>query len=39
VPGQNTITQFGHHRRLIRYADVLLMAAEALNENNKSNDA
>jgi hypothetical protein len=39
VPGETTITQFGHHRRLIRYADVLLMAAEALNENNKPNDA
>jgi len=35
VPGDNTITQYGHHRRLIRYADVLLMAAEALNENGK----
>ena len=35
VPGTTTITQWGHHRRLIRYADVLLMAAEALNENNK----
>jgi hypothetical protein len=34
VPGNNTITQWGHHRRLIRYADVLLMAAEALNETN-----
>ncbi|HPE55334.1 MAG TPA: RagB/SusD family nutrient uptake outer membrane protein [Bacteroidales bacterium] len=39
VPGINTTTQWGHHRRLIRYADVLLMAAEALNENNKSSDA
>jgi hypothetical protein len=39
VPGDNTITQWGHHRRLIRYADVLLMAAEALNENNKPTDA
>lgn len=39
VPGDNTITQWGHHRRLIRYADVLLMAAEALNENNKPSDA
>lgn len=29
----------GHNRRIIRYADVLLMAAEALNENNKPNDA
>ncbi len=39
VPGNNTITQFGHNRRLIRYADVLLIAAEALNENNKPADA
>jgi starch-binding outer membrane protein, SusD/RagB family len=39
VPGDNTITQWGHHRRLIRYADVLLMAAEALNENNKPGEA
>jgi starch-binding outer membrane protein, SusD/RagB family len=28
-------TNFGFNRRLIRYADVLLMAAEALNENDK----
>ncbi|MBE0652712.1 MAG: RagB/SusD family nutrient uptake outer membrane protein [Bacteroidales bacterium] len=39
TPGNNTITQFGHNRRLIRFADVLLMAAEALNENNKPGDA
>lgn len=39
VPGDNTITQYAHNRRLIRYADVLLMAAEALNENNKSAQA
>jgi hypothetical protein len=39
VPGYNTTTQFGHNRRLIRYADVLLIAAEALNENNKPADA
>jgi len=39
VPGNNTITQWGHHRRLIRYSDVLLMAAEALNENNKPGEA
>ncbi|MDP4282647.1 MAG: RagB/SusD family nutrient uptake outer membrane protein, partial [Bacteroidota bacterium] len=39
VPGNNTITQWGHHRRLLRYADVLLMAAEALNENGKSGEA
>jgi len=29
----------GVNRRIIRYADVLLMAAEALNENGKSNQA
>jgi starch-binding outer membrane protein, SusD/RagB family len=39
VPGDNVVTQFGHHRRLIRYADVLLMAAESLNENNKPGEA
>lgn len=35
IPGTSTGTQFGHNRRLIRYSDVLLMAAEALNENDK----
>ncbi|HYG01846.1 MAG TPA: RagB/SusD family nutrient uptake outer membrane protein [Chryseosolibacter sp.] len=39
TPGINVPTQFGHNRRIIRYADVLLMAAEALNENNKPGDA
>lgn len=39
IPGTSTNTQFGHNRRLIRYADVLLMAAEALNENNKPTQA
>jgi len=39
IPGSNTITQYGHNRRLMRYADVLLMAAEALNENNKPAEA
>ncbi len=39
IPGTSTDTQFGHNRRLIRFADVLLMAAEALNENNKPGDA
>jgi hypothetical protein len=38
-PGTNTITQWGHNRRLIRYADVLLIASEALNENDKPADA
>jgi starch-binding outer membrane protein, SusD/RagB family len=35
VPGTTTISEWGYHRRLMRYADVLLMAAEALNENDK----
>jgi len=39
VPGDNVTTQWGFHRRLIRYADVLLMAAEALNENGKPAEA
>ncbi len=39
TPGNNVATQWGHMRRLIRYADVLLMAAEALNENGKSSEA
>jgi hypothetical protein len=39
VPGLTTDTQFGHNRRILRYADVLLMAAEALNENNKPGPA
>lgn len=30
---------FGHNRRIIRYADILLMHAEALNENGKTADA
>jgi hypothetical protein len=39
TPGNDTPTQWSHHRRLIRYADVLLMASEALNENGKQTDA
>jgi hypothetical protein len=39
IAGSTTTTQYGHNRRLIRYSDVLLMAAEALNENNKPGDA
>ena len=39
TPGNSVPSQWGHHRRLIRYADVLLMAAEALNENNKPAEA
>lgn len=39
IPGTSTSEQWGHNRRLIRYADVLLIAAEALNENGKSGEA
>jgi starch-binding outer membrane protein, SusD/RagB family len=39
VPGTGTLEEFGYNKRLIRYADVLLMAAEALNENNKTLEA
>src|SRR5690606_12728779 len=39
VPGATTISNFGHNRRILRYADVLLTAAEALNENNKPVEA
>ncbi len=39
TPGNTVPTQFGHNRRIIRYADVILMAAEALNENNKPVEA
>ncbi len=39
TPGDDVPTQFDHNRRLIRYADVLLIAAEALNKNNKPAEA
>ncbi len=39
TPGDNVPTQFDHNRRILRYADVLLMAAEASNENGKSAQA
>ena len=39
VPGTSSIEEWGHNRRLIRYADVLLMAAEALNEDTKPDQA
>ena len=34
VSGGDTQSAFAHNKRVIRYADVLLMAAEALNEND-----
>ncbi|HLF33787.1 MAG TPA: RagB/SusD family nutrient uptake outer membrane protein [Cyclobacteriaceae bacterium] len=39
TPGAIVAPTQGHNRRIIRYADVLLMAAEALNENGKSAQA
>jgi hypothetical protein len=39
IPGTGTSTQWGHNRRLIRYADVLLMAAEAENELGNASQA
>lgn len=38
-PGTETRTSFGHNRRIIRYSDILLMHAEALNENGKGSEA
>jgi hypothetical protein len=35
TPGTNVPSQFDHNKRVLRYADVLLMAAEALNKTNK----
>jgi hypothetical protein len=37
--GDDVPTQFNHNRRILRYADVLLIAAEALNKNNKASQA
>jgi hypothetical protein len=39
TPGTIVAPTQGYNRRLIRYADVLLMAAEALNENGKPSEA
>lgn len=39
TPGENVPTQHDHNKRILRYADVLLMAAEALNENGESTEA
>jgi len=39
TPGSNVPTQFEHHRRMLRYADILLIAAEASNENGKTGQA
>ena len=39
TPGNIVPPSFGHNRRFIRFAEVLLIAAEALNENNNSAQA
>ena len=39
VPGSDIRASFGHNKRVIRYADILLIAAESMNENGKSNEA
>jgi len=39
TPGDNVPAQFGHNRRIIRYAEVLLIAAEAFNKNYNSTKA
>ncbi len=39
TPGTTVAATQGYNRRLIRYADVLLMAAEALNQNGKPTQA
>jgi tetratricopeptide (TPR) repeat protein len=39
IPGTGTTEQWGHNRRLLRYADVLLMAAEAENETGNASEA
>lgn len=39
TPGTETRFSFGYNRRILRYADILLMAAEALNENGKPQQA
>ena len=39
TPGINVPSQFDHNRRILRYADILLIAAEALNENGKPAEA
>lgn len=39
TPGDNVPAQFGHNRRMIRYSEVLLIAAEALNKNSNAAQA
>lgn len=39
VPGTGTTSEYGYNVRVLRYAEILLIAAEVLNENNKSSEA
>lgn len=39
TPNEQDVTSRGVNRKIVRYSDVLLMAAEALNENGKSAEA
>lgn len=39
TPGTSTDDSWGYNIRVLRYADVLLIAAESLNENDKSSQA
>lgn len=39
VPGTGTTEQWGHNIRVMRYAEVLLIAAEAMNENGNPSGA
>jgi starch-binding outer membrane protein, SusD/RagB family len=39
TPGTSSIESWQHNRRVLRYADILLMAAESLNETGNSSEA
>jgi starch-binding outer membrane protein, SusD/RagB family len=39
TPGDKVPSQFDHNRRILRYADILLIAAEASNQNSKPGQA
>ena len=39
MPGTDQFAQWGYNRKILRYADVLLIAAEAANENGNSAQA
>lgn len=39
VPGTTTVDEWGFNIRIMRYAEVLLIAAEAFNENGNTSDA